>query len=92
MWFGWTAAQPCNVQQHSVQQEDEQLQYQQSSTPVHSGGSFLPFLDLLLSQHRNIWGLIPSMYAKADSSPDAAENKTVLISALAATVQKRILI
>lgn len=32
------------------------------------------------------------MYAKADSSPGAAENKTVLISALAATVQKRILI
>lgn len=32
------------------------------------------------------------MYAKADSSPDAAENKSVLISALAATVQKRILI
>lgn len=32
------------------------------------------------------------MYAKADSGPDAAGNKTVLISALAATVQKRILI
>lgn len=59
--------------------------------PVHSGGSFLPFLDLLLSQHRNIPGLILSMYAKADSSPDATENKTILISALAATVQKRIL-
>lgn len=88
MWFGWTAAQSFSVQ-HSVQQEDEQLPYQQSSTPCALRGLFPTISGSALS----IGGFeASSLLCMPRQTVVLIQLRTrLLISALAATVQKRFL-